>query len=59
MSRITSKLVGPFRKGSGGETDGRPKPVISNLKDLAWADALRDLFKRFNVPVQKIPFEVT
>ncbi|VUZ45188.1 unnamed protein product [Hymenolepis diminuta] len=59
MSRITSKLVEPFRKGPGGVTDGRPKPVISNLKDLAWADALRDLFKRFNVPVQKIPFEVT
>nr|CDS26707.1 ATP dependent DNA helicase Q5 [Hymenolepis microstoma] len=57
MSRITNKLVERFRKDPSGETDGRSKPVISNLRDLAWADALRELFKRYNVPVRKIPFE--
>ncbi|VDO03045.1 unnamed protein product [Rodentolepis nana] len=59
MSRITSKLVERFRKEPSGEIDGRSKPVISNLRDLAWADALKDLFKRFNVPLQKIPFQGT
>ncbi|KAM7532803.1 hypothetical protein Aperf_G00000129040 [Anoplocephala perfoliata] len=62
MSRITSRLVAPFqnsRRNFDGGNDGRQIGVISNLNDLAWEEALKDLFKKFNVPVQRIPFQNT
>ncbi|VDK23578.1 unnamed protein product [Taenia asiatica] len=42
ISRITNRLVAPYRRSSGDSRARRPVP-ISRLDDLAWSEALSDI----------------